>query len=49
MSDLDDAIRELEEAWARHHKDPKNHRMPDMVELAKLRIRKRELERNAKM
>ena len=47
--DLDKQIQELEEQWNKYHKDHKNNPMPDMMELAKLRIRKKQLEKNANL
>lgn len=44
--ELDTEILALEKAWNKHHKDPKNYRMPDMVRLAKLRIARRNLDAN---
>lgn len=43
--DLDKQIQELEDRWNKYHKDHKNNEMPNMIELTKLRIRKRQLER----
>jgi len=44
MSDeLDTAIKKLELEWAIYHKNPRNNHMPDMVELTKLRIKRKML------
>lgn len=46
--DLDKQIQELEDQWNKYNKDHKNNPCPDMIELTKLRIRKKQLERNGK-
>lgn len=35
---IEEEIKELEEQWARYHKDTRNNKMPDMLKLVKLRI-----------
>jgi len=43
--ELEEKIKELETQWNLYHKDHKNHRMPNMQELAKLRSRRDEIKR----
>ena len=46
MDELDKQIKELEEAWHIYHKDPRNNRMPDMMQLAKLRAQRDRIKRS---
>jgi hypothetical protein len=41
--ELENQIKDLEEKWKLHHKDPRNNPMPDMIELTKLRIKRDKL------
>jgi hypothetical protein len=41
LSELDDKIRKLEEEWERYHKNPRKYPMPNMIELTKLRLEKK--------
>lgn len=48
--ELDEKIKQLEEAWNLYHRDPKKYSMPDMQELAKLRSKRdviKRMEKNA--
>ena len=43
--DLDKQIQELEDQWNKYHKDHKNNPCPDLLSLAKLKSRQKELKR----
>ncbi len=47
MDELDKQIKELEEQWNVYHKDPRNNKMPDMMQLAKLRAQSDRLKRES--
>ena len=47
MDDLDKQIKELEEQWNVYHKDPRSNKMPDMMQLAKLRAQRDRLQRES--
>ena len=41
---LDEAILSLEADWKIYHRDPKNGKMPDMIQLTKLRILRKNIQ-----
>ncbi len=42
IEEIEAKIISLEAEWKIHHRDPRNNRMPDMIELVKLRILRKE-------